>query len=648
MTRSLKSMSYCLKIYVLNLRMYQFIFFFLIVFIIIYIISLFIKYEEDFTNNFDKILDNKCKTISSDRFNNYIGPWDNGAHGYCGEYRCPTETCYFLEKDASISPQYGNNNYKWSSETTEQIMTTDTNGDIHCSSKHGTSHPVHGTTYDCENTHINDINHGRKDVCYEYSRNDNRWLKYTYINLLQPDGQYYWRQIGDLTITSNVDYISGCYKEPPVNCSLCNVYCCQIPGHPEPCLFRQPTTNDKEMLYEIDPTNPTTCRELGPDMCEVNGCFTHPEYKKNCWQFNRADREWTNRVFTRKFHNGKCDFYDNENTLFSEDLYINGFCKNFEATDIMTKEKCAKENSPITCKFMNDNEDVYSKTYFSTLNFRGDECIYETETGGDVLLDGFYRHNGELYEYPAQLGSNALCPVLTPGNCKNKEHYLRVYDESRNASPECLPCPEGTYRNNEILAWHPIDACTSNATCPTITDCKNNPDDKNCVQCLKPLDELDNKFEIIFLETRANKSNCEIINDSNCARNLDDNSYKTCLNPPVTFGNTLNSTKFCDNCPKSPVEFRLDNTPDGVECKRVIDCPYQENLCLNHDDYFSLFRYENETDVFSPCVWKEKVNEANIKTECITECDETNGFFKTDDGDGLYCSAVINNATLVF
>jgi len=632
------------KISIEYLIMYQFIFLFLIIFIIIYIISLFIKYEEEFTNNFDKILDNKCKVVTDDKLNNYIGPWDNGARGYCGEYTCPTETCYFLEKDTSISPQYGNENYKWSSETTEQTMTTEANGDILCSSKHGTSHPVHGTTYDCENNHTNDINHGRKDVCYEYSQIDNEWMKHTYINLLGPDGVYHWRLIGDLNTKTDITYISSCYKQPPVNCSLSNVYCCQISGHPEPCLFRQPNINDKQMIFKIDPTDPTgtSCREFEPDMCGVDSCFSST-YSRSCWQFNRETREWTNRLFTRKMVNGVCGLYDQDNTLISEDLYTSGFCKDFTNEPgnrpPYTKEKCARENEPINCQFLNENEDLYTKTYFSTLNYKGDDCIYETETGADVLLDGFYRDYEDLYEYPVELGDDALCPVLTPANCKDNEHFLRVYGESQNASPECLACPNGTYRNDNNLVWHPINACTPNASCPTVADCKtNSTNNNNCFECMKPLDELNNKFEMIYLETRANKSNCEIINDSNCARNLD-HSYKTCLNfPPVTFGN-MNSTKFCDNC---PIGYRLTETPDGVECEKLIDCSQQENSCLDQDDNFKDFIYDNETDDFSPCIWKEKNNEGNTKTECITECDETNGFYKTNDGDGLYCSAVIN------
>jgi hypothetical protein len=291
---------------------------------------------------------------------------------------------------------------------------------------------------------------------------------------------------------------------------------------------------------------------------------------------------------------------------------------------------------------------LYTKTYFSTLNYKGDECIYETETGADVLLDGFYRDYEYLYDYPAQLSENALCPVLTPLNCKDNEHFLRVYREEQSASPECMACPNGTYRNDNIYAWHPRDACTPNVTCPTITDCKTSPKTSplhnHCFECMKPLDELDNKFEIIYLETRANKSNCEIINDSNCARNLVDNTYKTCRKPPVTFGNIRNSTKFCDNCPNG---YRLTDTPDGVECEKIINCSQQKNSCLDHDGYFKDFIYDNETDDFSPCIWKEINNEGNTKTECITECDETNGYYKTDDGDGLYCSAVINNANRV-
>lgn len=589
--------------------------------ILIYLISLFVQYEERFSNDFDKVLDNKCKLMTSNRLNNYIGPWDGSRMGSCGTYRCPVETCSFLEKDRLISPNYGTNNYKWSTQTSEQTM-SEVNGNVRCASKHDTIHPIHGTTLDCSGmVRMNDHDHGEQDFCYEYY--DNKWNKVKYIKLMDNTGTYYWRKVSDLGTTISQEELNNCRKEP-VNCANSNVYCCKLPGHPNPCYNRLPNTNDQQIMFYNNPLNPTEC--ITDDVCGVVSCFQGAEYRKNCWQFNTFSKNWTNHIFSRKFVDGVCGFYDSDNVRFDEAWYTDGFCRETEPE--FTNEKCAIDNTPITCDFLNENEDLYSKTYQSTLNLRGDRCIYETETGDDVLISGLYRH--PINGYPLYLSTNNLCPMLTPASCKDNEHFLKIYPDIANAAPECMPCPEGTYRNDQMNVWDASTACSPNAVCPLPSECdESNP---YCQSCLKSLNSDPNgdKYERIYLETRPNKSNCDIVNDDMCVKKSD-GSYRTCRAEHLkVFGDK----KFCDNC--SP-GYKLDLASDGsVECKRVIQCTHVEKKCMDNDGYFKDFEYINDTDEFSPCVWKEIYNAPNTLNQCISQCEE--GKYRVDD----YCSSVVN------
>jgi hypothetical protein len=633
--------------------MYSIVFFILIFFIIIYIISLFIKYEEKFTNNFDKILDNKCKLLTSNRLNNYLGPWDNSS-GDCGEYGCPTESCSFLERDTSVNQQYGTDNYKWTTETSEQTMNEDA-GNIVCGSRHNTIHPIHNSTIDCQNVQTNAPDHGQTDVCYQFETplgeadtTPKRWNRKSYKKLMNEHGHYSWKTKDTLGNETKSDQeMIECRKEP-FDCSQSNYYCCMLHGVQDSCYARPINVNDQQIEFVIDQSDNEglTCRTT--DVCGVQTCFEDPEFKRDCWMFNRHDRSWTNNIFDKKILNGVCGHFDADGNRFQDRFYSDGTCQS--DTPEFTNEKCAMENTPITCEFLNVNEQMYSKTYHSKLHHNKIECVYETETGDDILIQGWYKSREDAsveqlqsLGYPGYL-TDELCPTLTPLSCRNNEHFLKIYDETDTASPECLPCPEGSFRNTSNLVWSAATACTPNVVCPTITECESHTSIVNkssCTKCLRRLsDNHGNKFEIVHLELESNKDQCVVIDDRECEKE-DNGEYKVCDPELVkSFGDNL----FCDNCMDG---YKLDDSNGTVQCRKTIDCgdPIQKN-CLDDDKlYFDTYTYNNQDDEFSSCVWSQVDNPGYVTPNCVTECDE--GKYKSrlnnDGSDDLHCSSVLSD-----
>lgn len=633
--------------------MYQFVFFILTFFIIIYIISLFIKLEEEFTNNFDKILDNKCKLLTSNRLNNYLGPWDNSS-GDCGEYGCPTESCSFLERDTSVNQQYGTNNYKWTTETLPQTMSEDA-GNIVCGSRHNTIHPTHNTTIDCQNIRTNDPNHGETDVCYQFetplgeaSTSPKQWNRKTYKKLMDENGNYSWRTKNTLGNETKTDQeLIECRKEP-YDCSQSNYYCCMLHGVEDSCYARPINVDDQLIEYVIDQsdTEGLSCRSI--DECGVQTCFEDTEFKRDCWMFNRWDRSWTNNIFRKKLVNGECGHFDSDDNQFQPRFYTDGICQS--NTPEFTNEKCAIENTPITCEFMDINEQMYSKTYHSKLHYNQSECIYETETENDILRQGWYRNiddiddnNLRLLGYPGYL-IDELCPILTPQSCRDREHFLKLYDETESASPECLPCPEGSFRNTSDLVWTASTACTPNVVCPTVTECKtqsSTTDTALCRKCLRRLsDDHGDKFEEVYLELEPNKDQCDVVDDSFCEK-MDNGDYVGCDPDRIkVFGDKV----FCDNCNH---DYKLDVVDGTVKCREIIRCGdlIEKNCLDNNKLYFDNYIYNNQTDEFSPCVWSQVGNPEYTIPNCVTECEEGKFLSRinADGSDDLHCSSVVSH-----
>ena len=574
------------------------------VLIVVLILSILVvsHHKESFNINIDDVLDNKCTELNTD-LNNYIGPWDGG-RGTCGKYTCPKETCFFLEIDKTLSPKYNNSGYKWSSETTSQEM-QEVDNNRTCVSKSSTTHPEHNTPLICDTEKQNAPDHNTIDFCYTYDENSMSWTKDKYIKLLDRNGVYQWRKLTDLNDTISEQNIKTCRKEP-VNCSASNYYCCEQPGHPDPCLNRHKTIKDKVIEYVPTGADGTEC--ITYDTCTATSCFTGTNTDplfKNCWQFNNTTRKWNNNRYQKEFRDGICAYFDNNDMKLSvdnlDDLYTKEICKSEKPE--YTQEACALENAPIDCGFLDDNENFYTKTYFSRLNYKGDGCRYETDTGHDILLDNLYQSKLYSFNYPYFLPNNDLCPPLSPQQCKDSENFLEIIP---NSPPECRSCPEQSYRNDNMFAVSEGTACTP------LPDCsKDYCDGDNC--CFKRINS--DKLEQTKLNMIPQRSNCVPDDDSICEKNEDGTYYECPFNKTIRSGNKI----FCDNCPK---DYDLEIKGDTLECSRVYECPYSRQKCLNSENtHFFTYYHENDTDKFSPCIWKNFEEPSDTVNVCRTECD---------------------------
>ena len=598
--------------------------FYLLLFFIILVclISIFVKSNEQFTDDFDKILDFKCRSMNS-TLNNYLGPWDEGSKGLCSQYSCPTETCSFLIKDTTISPKYGNNNYTWTTDTFEKVMTNNTNNDVVCSTRHNELHPVHNTTLDCQNIHVNDQNHNRVEECHTFDNINSKWDKNTYIKLLDSSGVYSWHDtanIGNAFLKKTEQEVMACQKEG-IDCSVSNYYCCKLPGSTNSCYSRPIQFGDQYIQYEPDPsTNGLTCipsDTCGEDSCRAEIHNDRMSSRRNCWKFNVNDRSWENDVFYKKLVDGKCDFFNNDDILFSQHFVTEGICKETEPE--FTNEKCARDNTNITCSFLDDNENHYTKVYQPRVDYSGNKCVYETEVGDDVLFK-----NGSVYSIPAVLNDNDVCPPLSPENCKDPHTtFLKVFQDGITTS-RCSECPEGSYRNNDMITTIESLACSPNAVCTELNECN----DALCERCLTNVEtsEHGDKYEIVYVETEPDKDQCDPKNDSHCEKNTD-GSYVRCPAQRVVSMN--NGKRFCDNCSRG---YALKFSEGDLQCEQLIDCQNVPNTyCYNNiTDFFDMYKYENETDKFSRCVWKPVLEDGPNIDECITQC-PMNTYRTTDD-----------------
>jgi hypothetical protein len=616
--------------------MFKRFYLFLIFIIFIIIISIFVKTNEKFNNDFDKILDYKCRILNPS-LNNYLGPWDNST-GMCSQYTCPRETCGFIRKDDRIiSPRYGaDKGYTWDAETFEQTMTNDANNNVVCSTRHNTKHPVFNTTMNCEQVTHNDPNHNRVEDCHTFDKPDKVWKKNTYIKLLNQDGVYAWYDKHNTNIRKSEQEVLSCRKEAQ-DCSSHNQYCCEMPFHPDPCLNRHKTNKDKWIEYkteEIEGQDGTeyVCEPV--DTCGVDNCRNTisetTEKRKDCWKFNTGSREWTNDAFFHKFVGGECGYYNKDNIMFSQMFYTNNVCRDTAPT--FTNESCARNNPNITCGFLDPNENYYTKAYMPKVDYRGDKCIFETETGNDVLFQ-----NGSVYTIPKVLNENDVCPPLTPDNCKDPQEYF-LRDLGLGETKQCVKCPEGSFRNDDMTTTYEYLACTPNATCVSLNEC----DDRTCEKCLTGISVHNEMYQIVHLEQTPDRDQCVTMDDSHCEKR-DDGTNAQCLpNKVVIVGND----RYCDNCESGKALRFHDNE---IKCDRTHSCRLLANkLCLDTNTLeFNSYKYENEIDKFTHCVWKPAEDDGPNLEHCITQCPIINNeqyHRVTDAVNGFdYCTKALEN-----
>jgi hypothetical protein len=264
------------------------------------------------------------------------------------------------------------------------------------------------------------------------------------------------------------------------------------------------------------------------------------------------------------------------------------------------------------------NENSYTKMYMPKVDYSGDRCVYETEVGNDVIFK-----NGSVYSIPPILNDDDVCPILSPENCKDPTTtFLKKFVNDAEAPMKCMECPEGSYRSDNMRTTNESIACLPNADCIELNECDN----ILCESCLTNVETSVNgdKYEIVYIEKIPDRDQCVPIDDSHCEKKPD-GSYDICKKPVITDNN---GKRFCDNC--SP-GYALKFDSGNLSCTRIVECDYLPNtLCYNNTStFFDMYKYENETDDFSECVWKPVSEIGDNLTECITQCPV--GTYRTND-----------------
>jgi len=599
----------------------------LIVFILIVLSILLSIKKEKFVNNFDDILDKKCTELNQN-LNNYIGPWD-GDNGRCGTYRCPVETCSYIVKDNNIR---NIDAYTYKQETQEKNLTILDNNERKCESRNGT--PVANSTYNCVDDITNSIRnsptHNEIDFCYvPIDQGDTlRWSKQTYVNAMNIDGTYNWKNIDSGVINDMTP--ESCIKEP-LDCSQCNYYCCEYytgQDKEKKCTKETATNADTYIHHNLKRQVDTGAFYCEPgNTCTIIDCkYTNSNFYKDCWVYkddfdDSSKREWINKRFEREtliYDNEEiCDFFykdindkNDETIIRYED--VSSMCKT-DPPDINADECGIKPT--IGCTYLDVNNNAFDVNYKSVLNNRGDGCIYQTLTNEDITYTQDRIQTQVISEANADKAN--ICPELSPRDCIPKgdeELFLdKTLSKANKTSYKCLTCPPGKYRNSSYDATNETDACDDEAECPSVNECSTNIK-KNCESCWSNIDNSGDILKKVFLETTPDRSNCKVTNDI-CYYNKNKSKFEGCMDEYSYGGHT-----YCDNCPTGQA---INVEDDYLVCSDKIECGDNNiTTCLN-DDKLSFSRYilDNQYDKFSKCVyWKEGQNTPKNKglNDCIT------------------------------
>ena len=632
----------------------------LIVFILIVLSILLSIKKENFVNSFDDILDKKCTELNQN-LNNYIGPWD-GENGRCGTYTCPTETCSYIVQDNNIR---NIDAYTYKQETKEKTLTILDNNERECKSRNGepvtNSDAVDGATYNCVDDITNSIRnsptHNEIDFCYkEIEQDDNnaslRWSKQTYVNAMNGDGNYNWKNIDSGVINDMTP--ESCIKEP-LDCSQCNYYCCEYytgEDIDKKCTKQTATNADTYIHHNLKrqftPSGTSFYCEPG-NTCAIIDCkYTNSKFYKDCWVYkddfdDSSERKWINKRFERQtlvYNNEEiCDFFykdindeTNDETIIRH-KDVESMCKD-DPPDINADECGIKPT--IRCTYLDKNNSAFDVDYKSVLNNRGDACIYQTLTNEDIV------YNQKSIQTQVVLEADAdkvnICPELSPRDCipqepEYEELFLDKSITDDKTSYKCRTCPPGTFRNENDEATNVGAACSNEAICPSVNDCNRFDYDGteiegslNCTSCWSNMDDGGDILKKVYQEITPNKDKCTIVKDI-CYYTKDGNGNNVLFECNKFNKFTYAGYEYCDNCPPGQA-IKVED--DYLVCRNTIECTIQDDSkCLNPDQLtFSTYTYDNKFDKFSECVyWKydqntdeNKKNDCLKKDQCIEEC----------------------------
>jgi hypothetical protein len=586
----------------------------LIVLLLFYTTKIMSKEKEEFVTNFDQVLDKKCFDTNGSSLNNYLGPWD-GMNGICGESTCPYETCKILLETIDGS-------FKNVSKYEQQILSTNSSNANVCTSKHNP--PI----VDCSNV-ILPVLDENPIICYQPIcdgvGDDNKcietsivksWRKQKFKNILNEVGVPFWKNMfkRDETYDNDSTELGDCIREP-ISCSHCNYFCCDnfATSEAEYCPKSYYPSGERivdsdMLLQEVEhvlrkSTNNTF--ECKPnDVCVKNSNIVADKY---CYNFDIISKQWTGGLKPYKntiINNKKGFFYIKDD--FIEEYPTTG-C-HASKTDMKTSYECSV-NENIDCKFIDENGDLTTITYFSDVSRLGTDCEYR-------LL-------GEDSRYPDTLALSGNCPTNSL-TCPDEDQYIKFYEIG---SPKCEFCPTDTFRNSN---YDDRQIYTESFACTPKPDCSQIDVTTSCLVA------HNNNIQILKKEylPRISKGNeCvekpNIREERNCLSTSEYISSQLSISNPIIIGNDT----YYDNCEQG---YQIDPSDNHISCKKEQKCNKDEKLNGNDDgcyvynntqDEYKLIgndhiTYANSTDIFSPCVLTSDET-GQVIDKCIKICPVT-------------------------
>jgi hypothetical protein len=581
------------------------------------------RIKEEFVTNFDQVLDKKCFDINGSSLNNYLGPWD-AMNGICGESTCPYETCKFLIETIDGS-------FKNISKYEQQTLSTNSSNANVCTSKHNP--PI----VDCSNV-ILPVLDKNPIICYQPicdGIGDDKkciensivksWRKQKFKNILDDEGVPFWENMfkRDETYDNGKTYdksteLGDCIREP-ISCSHCNYFCCDnfATSEAEYCPKSYYPSGerivDSDMLLQqvehvlLKSTNTTFECRPNDVLCTQDSGIAAPD--KYCYNFDVISKQWTGdlKPYKNTIINNKKGFF------YIEDDFIEAYpttgCHDVSKNDMKTTYECGV-NENKDCKFIDENGDLTTITYFSDINRLGTDCKYR-------LLSEDSRYPDTLLEDNCPSDYESL-------KCPDEDQYIKFYE---NGSPKCQFCPTGTFRNSNFdseLIYHESYACTPNPDCSQI--------DVN-TSCIVA---HNNNIQILKKEylPRISKGNeCveepNIREERNC---LSTSEYATFgISSPTIIGNDT----YYDNCEQG---YQIDIS--DISCKKEQNCSKEiiGNGCYVYnnikDEYkfisYDKISYTNANDIFSPCQYTSDET-GQVIDKCIKICPTTYINQKCDD-----------------
>lgn len=568
---------------------------------------------------FDDILDKECSKITDGEYPNYV--WDKYKENRCEKQICEKERCWMLKKNNCNKGYIDNDQelgYYWGFYNSSKKLIS---GTTTCESKHDVEKNILCSTETVEDMNERASSGEFKDICKTdtcYELEENEWVKYDYINIMDNNGNVNWRQVNNLQVVKDKSYMDRCKKEP-FSCASSNYKCCET--HNYRC---KNNIYDQTIRFEPDyRTEPYTCVQQSE--CDINKCDETQRHV--CWRYNTNKRRWERTDFKKTFFedSGICEFYNKaKDEIWSEDM--ENVCTHFDNNGYPpTTQECANSYPQKECGFITSDGSYTSKIYSSKLDRTGEKCEYETSAGDSYIRDSqgkylFTDFKGGLQYYHPKFLVDSSCPILTSFDCPDSNQYLQQANTNADGTttdPQCKFCNNGYFRNTSPLATDHSSACEKEKECITNTaSCVfDDIGETDCDYCL--VRDSQTLYSVRFLPQKTNKNECIIDSDytKDCIKNPEDATFEQLQN--LDGLRVFNNEYYYINCPNGK-EFDIDT----LECKKRTTCTGETMTCLDEQTMrFKDFIHEKKVagKPLSECVIRN-VDTGNTTDICFQDC----------------------------